>query len=524
MSILNKRASGILLHISSLPSIYGIGDFGREAYKFIDFLKNAKQRYWQILPLNPTSLSKANSPYASFSAFAGNILFISPELLFEEGFLSRTDLDAMLSSFNNMSGKNSNSKPSGNSGNKIDYKKTTDYKNRIFDIAFKNFKSHPEKYKDAFDFFCTENSKKWLEDFSSFIAFKNYFKKRIGILSWQYWPENIKNKNYAEISKLKKELKHEISKEKFLQFIFFNQWQNLKRYANSKGIKIIGDIPIYVDYESSDTWSNPEIFKLDKNKAPAFIAGVPPDYFSKTGQLWNNPVYNWESLKQGDFAWWVERFAHNLKLFDIVRIDHFRGLVAYWEIPACEKTAQKGKWVKCYPEDFLVKLQEKLGNLPIIAENLGVITPEVDEIMNKFDLPGIKVLQFAFGSDFPNSKYLPGSYEKNSVVYTGTHDNNTLKGWFEKDIKALGRKNLSKYLGKEINKSNICRELIKIAMDSASNLSIIPMQDILELGWQARMNHPSTVRGNWKWQMPEKMLAESLEKKVGEITEKYHRI
>ena len=510
MNILNKRASGILLHVSSLPSIYGIGDFGREAYKFIDFLKNAKQRYWQVLPLNPTSLPKANSPYASFSAFAGNILFISPELLFEEGFLSRTDLDVMLFSFNK--------------GNKIDYKKATEYKNRIFNIAFKNFNLHPEKYRDAFTFFCIENSKKWLEDFSSFVAFKKYFNKRTGISSWQYWPKHIKNKNYAEILKLKKELHYEIFKEKFLQFIFFRQWQNLKYYANSKGIKIIGDIPIYVDYESSDTWSNPEIFKLDKNKAPTFIAGVPPDCFSKTGQLWNNPVYNWESLKQRGFAWWVERLAHNLKLFDFVRIDHFRGLVAYWEVPAYEKNAQNGKWVKCYPEDFFVKLQEKFGNLPIIAENLGVITPEVDEIMNKFDLPGIKVLQFAFGSDFPNSKYLSSSYEKNSVVYTGTHDNNTLKGWFEKDIKALERKNLSKYLGKEINKSNICRELIAMVMDSASNLSIIPMQDILELGWQARMNHPSTVRGNWRWQMSEQMLAESIEKKVSEITEKYHRI
>jgi len=514
--MIGRRANGILLHISSLYSEYGIGDIGKPACNFIDFLKQSGQKFWQILPINPTSLSKGNSPYASFSAFAGNPLFISQEILYEEGFLSKSDL-------------NSSKLPySSSTENKINYRKVTALKKRMLDTAFKNFHvsniKNSFKYTDDFNNFCRVNEEIWLEDFAFFIALKNYFKRKYKIVSWKYWPDTVKNRNEKALRMLKNKLDKAIRREKFIQYIFYRQWASLKNYADRQGIKIIGDIPIYVDYESADVWSNQKLFKLGNDKNPSFIAGVPPDYFSKTGQLWNNPVYNWKIIKGKNFSWWLERLKHNLTIFGVVRIDHFRGFIAYWEVPYGEKTAEKGRWVNSYGEELFYKLLKDIKNPSIIAENLGVITPDVEEVIKKFNFYGIKVLQFAFGKDFPSSDHLPINHSKNIVVYTGTHDNNTVKGWYEKEATPLEKKNLELYTGKKITASNVSQEFINLAVSSAANLAIIPIQDILGLDSRARMNRPSKIRDNWRWQMSKNMINESLSVKLLRITKKYDRV
>ncbi|MCL4385589.1 MAG: 4-alpha-glucanotransferase [Actinobacteria bacterium] len=530
MAIFDKRKSGMLLPVASLPSEFGIGDLGPNSYKFVDILKKSRQSFWEILPLNPTSTSKDNCPYATSSAFAGNTLLISPQLLYEEGLLEKSDIRKIKNIFNNRIYINY-----------VDYKKVTKEKNKIFQKAFDNFKSTDnKKLKDDFDNFCMENGKKWLNGFTLF----NALKKKLNYISWNKWPEKLKNLNITEnLRKLNpdSDIYEGIKKEKFLQFIFFKQWFNLKNYCNNLGIKIIGDIPIYVDFESSDVWANPEIFKLDSDKNPTFVSGVPPDYFSKSGQLWGNPVYNWDNLKKNNYKWWINRIEYNLNLYDFVRIDHFRGFVAYWEVPAEDKNAKNGKWVKAYPEDFFNVLKQKLSikfnnsnqqkniyfSLPIIAENLGYITDDIEEIMKEYNFPGLKVILFAFGKDFPTGTHLPYNYDKNCIAYTGTHDNNTIKGWFLEEAKNYEKKNLLKYIGnagEELNPNSINDVLIRLIMSSAAGLTIIPVQDILGLGSEARMNHPSTVRGNWKWRMTRKDFVIKNFKKLKEFTEIYSRI
>jgi len=519
-SFLKKRACGLLLHISSLPSVYGTGDFGKQAYRFADFLKKAGQSFWQVLPLNPTTALKANSPYACPSAFAGNTLFISPELLHEDGLLKKEQMPCADSKY----GK----------GNVFRYTGRTDYagaakiKKIIMGNAYNNFLSIKNKdIKEQYGHFCIINNNTWLDDYASFKAFREYFLKKISARSWTQWPQDIKSRNRKECMLLKKELENEIEKEKFSQFIFNRQWAALKNYANIKGVQIIGDMPIYVDFESSDVWSNPHIFKLDSNFAPLYVSGVPPDYFSKNGQLWNNPVYDWETLEKDGFKWWINRISCNLLLFDITRIDHFRGFAAYWQVPAGKKTAKEGSWAPGRPESFFNTVIDKLGRLPVIAENLGVITADVEALMEKYGFPGIKVLQFAFGRDYPESVHLPHNYDVNSVVYTGTHDNNTLSGWYKKDAKRIEKKNLSKYAGKKINLSNICNEVIKLAVSSRAALSIIPLQDILELDWRARMNYPSTVKNNWLWQATDKNMEDLVQKHAARLywlAQKYNRL
>jgi len=325
---------------------------------------------------------------------------------------------------------------------------------------------------------------------------------------------------------LVKELHEDIEREKFLQYLFFRQWQSLKRYCNEKGIQIIGDIPIYVDYDSADVWTNPEIFKLDENKRPSAVAGVPPDYFSATGQLWGNPVYQWEILKEKKYDWWVHRMEHMLHLFDVVRIDHFRGLVAFWEVPAGEQTAIKGQWIKAPAEGLfntLFRRLPSLPSLPLIAEDLGVITPDVREVMRRFELPGMKVLLFAFGEDNPLHPYLPHTYERQAVVYTGTHDNNTIRGWLEREAKPEDKERLFRYLGQEVPARAIHWAFIRLAMMSIANLAVIPMQDILGLGAEARMNLPGTGDGNWEWQLVPEQLTSALAEKLRIITETYGR-
>jgi len=488
------------MHITSLPSEYGIGDLGRPALDFVEFLRNSCQSFWQVLPLNPTSVSRGNSPYASSSAFAGNTLLISPALLYEEGLLMKKNIEELKTCKNT-----------------VDYNHVIESKGKIFNSVFKAFRSNKSKLMHQYEDFCQQNGNKWLDDFADFTVFKKYFHKKFNISSWNEWPGGIKTRDVHELAVLKTELTEEIQKEKFLQFIFFKQWKNVKFHASRSGIRIIGDLPIYVDYESADVWSNPSIFKLGRDGQPDFVSGVPPDYFSRDGQLWNNPVFDWEELKSRDFYWWNMRMAHNLELFDFIRIDHFRGLVAYWEIPKGSKTAKNGKWVRGQPEELFQNLYRKFKELPLIAEDLGVITSDVTEIMEKFGFPGVRVLQFAFGKDFPHSEHLPRNISRNCLVYTGTHDNNTARGWLEEDTSNTERKNLSEYLGKEVTANSVSMDLIKLAMGSRAAISIIPMQDVLKLDSRARMNHPSIPEGNWIWRADRDMLSEALEEELCSI-------
>ncbi|MCM8773965.1 MAG: 4-alpha-glucanotransferase [Candidatus Omnitrophica bacterium] len=497
---MDKRGSGVLLHITSLPSPYGIGDFGKGAYRFVDFLYETKQSYWQILPINPTMEIYGNSPYSSISAFSGNPLFISPEILWENSLLSKSIIKD-IPKF---------------SSTKCDYSKVIPYKEKILINSYLCFKKL--KSKQEYEEFCGNNSF-WLDDYVLFVIIK----KIMGGKIWSEWDRELKDRDTSALEKIKKKYKDDIDKVKFSQYIFYKQWSLLKKYCNEKGIKIIGDIPIYVSYDSADVWANPQNFKLDSDKKPIFVAGVPPDYFSKTGQLWGNPVYHWDNLKKENFSWWLLRLEHNLRLFDIIRIDHFRGLVAYWEVPAEEKTAVNGKWVSVPVNDFFEAIYQKFPHMPFIAEDLGVITPDVEEIRVRFKLAGMKILLFAFGENNPKHPYLIHNYDKNYVVYTGTHDNNTARGWFEHEAKDEEKKRLFLYLGRKVSSEEVSWELIRLAMISVADTVIFPMQDILGLGEEARMNIPSTTQGNWQWRLTEKQLSSSLTEKLLEMTEIYGR-
>lgn len=480
---MRRRESGVLLHVTSLPSRYGIGDLGPEAYRWADFLAETRQSIWQILPLNPTDLAHGNSPYQSLSAFAGNPLFISPDLILKDGWLKEADLEAVPQF----------------PRTRVDYSSVNAFKSGLFEVAFGRFQQSSPTYD--YEKFCLENSD-WLDDYALFKTFHNYFTGKI----WTDWPQDIQDKNPESLESLKKDFKDRIRFEKFLQYLFFKQWDSLKHYCNEIGIQIFGDVPIYVIHNSADVWSSPELFKLDRQKRPYAVAGVPPDYFSETGQLWGNPLYQWEALRETGYAWWIKRVKHNARLFDIIRIDHFRGLIGYWEVPAGEPSAVNGQWVEAPAEDFFRSLSRRLPNLSIIAEDLGVITPDVREIMNRFEFPGMKVLLFAFGDDLAANPYIPHNLPRHCIIYTGTHDNNTARGWFEKEAAPETRERLFRYLGREVPKEAIHWELIRLAMMSVADKAVFPLQDILGLGAEARMNRPSTTEGNWQWRLlPEQL-------------------
>lgn len=493
---MNRLGSGILLHITSLPSSYGIGDFGPWAYRFVDFLSQTKQSYWQILPLNPTDPAFGNSPYHSISAFAFNSLLISPDLLVERHFLDKSDV-AGIPEFHQQ---------------EIDFRTVIAYKKNLFGKAYERFKK--QRRDEHYEKFCEENSH-WLDDFTLFMVLKSHFQEKV----WSDWPEEVRDRHPKILITLRRKLQSEIEKVKFLQYIFHQQWEFLKDYSNQKKIYIIGDIPIYVDYDSADVWSHPEMFKLDQQKKPYVVAGVPPDYFSETGQLWGNPIYRWDVLQENGYKWWIQRLEQNLKLFDTVRIDHFRGFVGYWEVPSDEKTAINGRWVDAPAVDFFNQLKKRFYHLPIIAEDLGTITPDVREVMKLFSFPGMKVLLFAFGEDDPLHPYLPHTYEKNCVVYTGTHDNNTVRGWFDREARPDEKKRLFRYLKKQTSKQEIHWELIRLAMMSVANMVIIPMQDVLGLGEEARMNRPATATNNWRWRLLSEQLTSPLAEKLLGMTE-----
>ncbi|MHC5725949.1 MAG: 4-alpha-glucanotransferase [Nostoc sp.] len=488
------RSSGILLHPTSFPSRFGVGDLGLEAYRFIDFLKESHQQYWQVLPLGPTGYG--NSPYMCYSAMAGNPLLISPEKLLDEGLLAEED-------FANLPGF---------PVEKVDFEQVVPIKIGLLKKACENFRVNatPIQHKE-FEGFC-DSKAYWLDNYALFMALKDANNNG----NWYTWEPEIVKRDPQALDEVQHRLKEEIFYYKFIQFEFFRQWSDLKSYANMRGIDIIGDIPIYVAHDSADVWAHPDIFCLDKETgAAAQMAGVPPDYFSATGQLWGNPVYNWEELQKQDFKWWVQRFEAMLDYVDIIRIDHFRGFQAYWSVAQGEETAMNGKWVEAPGDAFFEVIREKLGKLPVLAEDLGVITPEVEALRDKYEFPGMKILQFAFGSD-PENPFLPFNYPRNAVVYTGTHDNDTTVGWFN-SANDNEKQNLLLYLG-SISPEGVHWDLIRLALSSIANQAIIPLQDILGLGNEARMNFPSVAEGNWEWRYQASGLTEELGDRLKVLT------
>ncbi|KXG78101.1 4-alpha-glucanotransferase [Thermotalea metallivorans] len=490
-----KRSSGILMHITSLPGPYGIGSFGKEAYRFVDFLEKAGQKYWQLLPLGPTGFG--DSPYQSFSSFAGNPYLIDFESLVVDGLLEEEDFQGL---------------DFGENPEKVDYEKI--YRNKFF-VLRKAYAKGKKRFAGVVEKFKGKH-REWIEDYALYMAVKEQFDMK----PWKDWDEDIKLREEKALLYYKKELKEEIKYWIFLQYLFFKQWMALKKYANGKGIRIIGDIPIYVAEDSADAWANSEIFRLDGKKTPITIAGCPPDSFSEIGQLWGNPIYRWDVLEERGFDWWIHRIQGNLKLYDVIRIDHFRGFESYWEIPYGSKTAATGRWVKGPGMKLFKAVQKHLGDIEIIAEDLGFLTKQVIQFRNRSGYPGMKVLQFAFDTR-EESDYLPHNYEKHCVVYTGTHDNDTIMGWMktanQEDVEyAIRYLHLSEQEGYHWG-------FIRGAWSSVGNLAIAPMQDFLGLGSEARMNIPSTIGGNWQWRMKKEDLTKTLAEKIFQITKLYGR-
>jgi 4-alpha-glucanotransferase len=488
-----KRRSGVLLHPTSLPGPYGIGDLGPEAYKFADFLVAAGQSLWQVLPLGPTGYG--DSPYACYSAFAGNTLLVSPGQLIKEGLLDEAP--------------QSTAAP-----NKIDFAEAHSLKDQILRRAYERYtKTTDTGLRTAFESFAQQHAH-WLEDYARFRALKDVH----GGVAWNEW----------ESSLVREDLREEIEAQMFYQFLFFRQWFALKRYCNERGISIVGDLPIFVAQDSADVWTNPEQFKLDKNGKPLVVAGVPPDYFSSTGQLWGNPLYNWEGMLADGFKWWIERVRATFTVVDIARVDHFRGFAACWEIPAGDKTAERGQWVEAPGRELFTAIRNELGELPIIAEDLGVITPDVVALREDFGFPGMRILQFGFGSDSKNID-LPHNYIPNVVAYTGTHDNDTTVGWFN-SVAGEGstrtatqiereRKFCMDYLntdGKEIH-----WDLIRGVLASVAETAVLPLQDLLGLGTEARMNLPNSTEGNWAWRFD--TLTNDLAVRLNDLSKLYGR-
>jgi len=499
--MLKKRANGILLHITSLPSKYGVGDLGPEAYKLVDFLVKSGQSYWQILPLNHTTAQTSHSPYNCSSAFAGNPLLISPELLYRDGFLKKKEIE---------------DRPCFSKA-RVDYPKVLAYKKFLFKLALDRFKNHG-KFEGEYEKFEVENAC-WLDDFTTFISLQYHFKNRC----WHTWPRQIRDRKGKEYKEVKIQLQTDIKRQSFLQYLFYKQWADLKRYCTQRGIQIIGDIPIYVVYDSPDVWGYPENFKLNRYKKPKYIAGVPPDYFSRTGQLWGNPIYDWHALKKTKYNWWMKRIEHNLKMFDLVRIDHFRGLIGYWQVPADQRTAKYGKWVEGPKDDFFKVLLRHFPQAPIIAEDLGYITEDVKETIEKYALPTMKVLQFAFDGNPADNPHIPHNHIENCVVYTGTHDNNTTKGWFDREASREQKKRLKGYSGLSVSSAQIHWQMIRMAMRSVARLAVIPAQDILGLPETARMNRPAFKRGNWLWRLNPGQLNHKVAGKLRQLTRTYAR-
>lgn len=495
------RSSGVLLHVTSLPSRFHIGDLGPEARRFADFLAKSGQQWWQILPLNPTSPAHGNSPYSSCSAYAGNTLLISPEEMLYAGLLEDQDLDCLPSI------------PMG----RVNYEQADTLRASLLLKAFARLESRPE-FRESFLGFCARQAH-WLHDYALFMALKHAFQGR----PWHQWPEQLRRRDPQSLAEYSVTLRSEMDLIQFGQFVFFTQWEALRGYCRDLGIGLIGDIPIYVNEDSADVWAHPRVFKLDKDLRPSMLAGVPPDYFSATGQLWGNPVYDWEQLRADSFTWWLNRIRHNTGMFDLVRLDHFRGFVGCWEVPAGETTAVNGSWVDVPARDFLRAVADNHAPLPLIAEDLGTITDDVRSVMREFGLPGMKILLFAFGPDLPTNPYIPHNHEHRCVVYTGTHDNNTVRGWFEQEADPKTRSRLAAYLGGECTADNIASSMVRLTMQSVADLAIFPLQDLLGLDADARMNIPGKANGHWTWRVEPGTLTASLAENLLTLTSLYGR-
>ncbi|MGI4803230.1 MAG: malto-oligosyltrehalose synthase, partial [Janthinobacterium lividum] len=475
------RNAGVLMHITSLPSAFGIGDLGPEAKKFAQFLYESKQQFWQMLPLNPTEAEQSYSPYSSVSSVAGNTLLISPDLLQKEGLLDKKELKKLRLL----------------ETEKVDFAEAKQVKDVLFEQAYENFCSGEfEQLQQEFNDFIAKQAF-WLDDFALYISLKKQHQNK----AWFAWPEEFKNRNAQALQEFAVANQNLIRKEKWLQFIFFRQWLSLQIYCHKRSIKLLGDLPFYISYDSADVWANPQLFSIDKNSNMIGVAGVPPDYFNADGQLWGMPVFRWDELKKTNYAWWVQRIGKNLDLFDVLRLDHFRAFADYWEVPAAEKTAINGEWKAGPGSDFFKIIQKEFGKLPFVAEDLGEITPQVYALRDEFNLPGMKVLQFAFSDDIAQSIHIPHNYPQNCFAYTGTHDNNTSIGWYLKDADKQSIKNLKRYVNTKITSDNVNWELIRLAYASVAKTVVIPMQDILAEDEKSRMNTPASTQQNWSWRM-----------------------
>lgn len=491
------RKSGILLPVASLPSKYGIGAFSKSAYKFVEILRAAGQSYWQILPLGPTGYG--DSPYQSFSTFAGNPYFIDLEALVQAGYLTQEDCEAY---------------DFGQDERYIDYEKIYRSKFKVLRTAFE--RSNISGNAD-FKCFIADNSY-WLEDYALYMAVKKHFSGR----SWSQWSDGIRKREHSAMERYRNMYSEEMTFYQFQQYIFSKQWTELKSFANSNGISIIGDIPIYVAFDSADAWAKPELFQFDENMQPKAVAGCPPDGFSATGQLWGNPLYDWDYHKNTSYDWWIKRIAYCFKLYDVVRVDHFRGFDEYYSIPYGDTTAENGTWQKGPGYDIFREINMRLGELDIIAEDLGFLTDTVLELVKKTGYKGMKVLEFAFDSR-EKSDYLPHNYDKNCVVYTGTHDNETIAGWYE-NLNCADKELAMDYLDLDPERdTDIHWKFIRLALSSVADLAVIPVQDYLGLGNEARINKPSTVGDNWKWRLLENEITDELMEKIQKVTKTYGR-
>lgn len=503
-----NRSSGLLLHVTSLPGDFGIGDLGPSAYTFVDHLQAAKQSIWQVLPLVPVGYG--NSPYASPSTFAGNTLLISPELLLKDKLITQSDL------------KNAKHPP----GESIDFAQVRTVKRKLLEIAFARFEDKLSKVDEtSFELFCHEQSY-WLDDFCLFAVLKEHH----DFVSWTDWADKYARKDPEAIRKFVINNERRIRMSKFWQFLFFSQWIKLRAYCHSKGIQILGDLPIYVAHDSADVWANPELFLLEEDGQPTVVAGVPPDYFSETGQRWGNPIYNWDLMHHRGYQWWTLRMKAILKTVDIIRLDHFRGFEAFWAVPASEPTAQNGEWLKGPGSHLLDHLAAVFNGVPpIVAEDLGVITDGVLDLMHRYQFPGMAILQFGF-DDGPTGKFLPHNFKRNLVAYTGTHDNDTVVGWYNTlngnqapGVELNARKYCREYLPiSDLSSRGISHSFVRSLLASVANVAIVPVQDLLGLGSDARMNTPGKTDGNWQWRMKDHLDAESIEYLSG-LTETFGR-
>jgi 4-alpha-glucanotransferase len=492
----SPRGSGLLLHPTSLPGPFGIGDLGPAAYAWVDTLVRAGQKWWQVLPLGPTGYG--DSPYQCFSAFAGNPYLVSPESLVQDGLIAAADLPSLHFP-----------------EDRVDFGPVIQFKVWLLDRAWQRFRSGAAAaLKPEVEAFCDEAAT-WLEDFALFMALKDAH----GGGSWLTWELPLVRRETAALDQARANLADGIRQHQFRQFLFFKAWRALKAHANTQGVRLIGDIPIFVSSDSSDVWAHPEIFQLDERRQPVAVAGVPPDYFSKTGQLWGNPLYDWQALKATGYDWWVERFQATLQQVDLVRLDHFRGFEAYWRIPAGMPTAEVGEWTPGPGAEFLTNLREALGSLPLIAEDLGVITPAVEALRDDFRLPGMKILQFAFGGA-TEDRFLPHTYEHNCVVYTGTHDNDTTRGWYE-SVSDAERDLFRSYVARD--GSDAAWDFIRLAWSSVADMAMAPVQDVLSLGTEARMNLPGRPFGNWAWRFRAGAVTPQLVSRLADLTELFGR-